>query len=101
MKRVFLLFTTAICAFLMCGCNQKRDGSRIYPLSPFTDAIVIKDKPAAGQEYVPEIKTQYYIVDEATDLTDRTRIMLENYIQIHLKKDIATNKAIYFTFYKG
>jgi hypothetical protein len=101
MNKFQQLFTTALLVIILVSCHRQHGEYKIYPLSPFTDAVIIKNRPAAGQEFIPQIKTYFYIVEESTDLTDKTRVRLENFIITHMQKEIHSNRAIYFTFYKG
>lgn len=100
MKKTVLAFIISSCA-IISGCGQKRGEYKIYPLSPFTSELKLGKGGDLDKEIQTDIKTQYYIDDEDIDLTDRTKVRLQDFIKEKLGADVNNNKAIYFTFYKG
>jgi hypothetical protein len=100
MKKPLLALLIVLCAIIY-GCEQKRDEFKIYPLSPFNSTVTLGKNGDIDKDIQMELKTQYYLVDEDVDLTDRTKVRLEDFIKQKLGQDINNNKAIYFTFYKG
>jgi hypothetical protein len=100
MKKVlyttFILFCTII-----YSCAPPKGEYKIYPLSPFTYEQKFSKDEDINKDFSSGLKTQYYIVDEDVDLTDKTRLRLKDFIETKLGADLANNKAIYFTFYKG
>ncbi|EHQ24441.1 hypothetical protein [Mucilaginibacter paludis] len=85
---------------IISSCQQKRTAFDIHPLSPYTDVVKIK-KDDIGSNGPTLIKTQYYIVNESADYTEKTKNRLQNFIEINLSRDVAHNQTIYFTFYTG
>ncbi len=100
MKKTLLAFIIVLCTIIY-GCEPKKNEFKIYPLSPFSSQINLGKGGDLDKEILPEIKTQYYLVDEDIDLTDKTKLRLQDFITQKLGADINNNKAIYFTFYKG
>lgn len=100
MKRP-LLACIILLTTMIYGCEQKRNEFKIYPLSPFSSVVDLGKGGDLDKDIQPTIKTQYYLVDEDVDLTDKTRVRLQDFINQKLGQDINNNKAIYFTFYKG
>ena len=100
MKKPLLALILAL-STLIYGCEQKRNEFKIYPLSPFSSDMSLGKGGDIDKDIQTELKTQYYLVDEDVDLTDRTKTRLQDFINQKLGQDINNNKAIYFTFYKG
>ncbi|RKR82993.1 hypothetical protein BDD43_3193 [Mucilaginibacter gracilis] len=100
MKKNLLFFISILCT-IVCSCEENKKEFKIYPLSPFSSQVSFAKDQEISNQANATLKTQYYIVDEDVDFTDRTKIRLENYIKEKLSQDISNNKAIYFTFYKG
>jgi hypothetical protein len=100
MRRSLLVSIVVLCT-IICSCEQKRSEFKIYPLSPYSDVIQFSKDEDISKDMRSGLKTQYYIVDESIDYTDKTKNRLQNFIEMNLKSDINGNKSIYFTFYKG
>jgi hypothetical protein len=100
MKKTLLFLTFAL-LILFYGCSPKPNEFKIYPLSPFSSQVDLGQGGDLDKDIQTKIKTQYYLVDEDVDLTDKTKVRLQDFIKQKLGADINSNKAIYFTFYKG
>lgn len=99
MKKNLTVLVLSLAA-LLSNCKQKQNEFNIAPLSPYSDVIKLT-KDDVGSTVQTVIKTHYYLVNESVDYTEKSKNRLQNYIETKLKADIAANKSIYFTFYKG
>ncbi|MEO6523979.1 MAG: hypothetical protein ABIN91_20010 [Mucilaginibacter sp.] len=100
MKNPVFALVIVLCT-IFCSCEPKRGEYKIYPLSPFSTQVDLGEGGDLDKDIQTNIKTQYYLVDEDVDLTDKTKVRLQDFIKEKLGADINNNKAIYFTFYKG